>query len=142
MKTELIRRGFTLIELLVVIAIIAILSASLMPALSSATDRSRVVECRAHLAQVAMALRMYYDDYGRYPDALPRLAPGYIGDDTVLRCTKTGSWYYYASPSVRTPAEATVAACCDPATPPGKRPHHYREGFVALQKSGQLTESR
>ena len=135
-------RGFTLIELLVVIAIIAILSATLMPALSSATDRSRVTECRANLTHVAMALRMYFDDYGRYPDALPRLAEGgYVSDDAILRCTKTGDWYYYAMPETGAPRETVVASCVPPITPSGQRPHAYRTSLVVLQKGGKIAES-
>jgi prepilin-type N-terminal cleavage/methylation domain-containing protein len=135
-------RGFTLIELLVVIAIIAILSATLMPALSSATDRSRVTECRANLTHVAMALRMYFDDYGRYPEALPQVAAGgYVTDDGLLRCTKTGDWYYYAPPDSRTPPEATVVACVALTTPAGQRPHAYRTSLVLLQRGGKIVES-
>jgi prepilin-type N-terminal cleavage/methylation domain-containing protein len=136
-------RGFTLIELLVVIAIIAILSATLMPSLSSATDRSRVTECRAHLTHLAMALRMYYDDCGAYPRDLEALTRGgYVSDDSLLRCSKTGAWYYYRPPDLKLADDATIAACVSPQTPTGQRPHAYRAAFVALQKGGKLTEVR
>ena len=80
--------GFTLIELLVVIAIIAILSAALMPAISSSLDGSRVTQCRSNLTHVAIALRMYYNDQGDYPPSLSALLDaGFITDDSLLRCT-------------------------------------------------------
>jgi type II secretory pathway pseudopilin PulG len=130
-----------LIELLVVIAIIAILSAALMPALSSATDRSRVTECRAHLAQLGMGLQMYYHDWGAYPAGVDRvLAAGYVTNDVWLRCTKTGAYYYYAPPALGSGPDALLASCVDPATPPGQRPHGYRNTLVVLNRGGKITE--
>lgn len=48
-------RSFTLIELLVVIAIIAILAALLLPALRTARDAARVIECKNNMKQIAFA---------------------------------------------------------------------------------------
>ena len=57
------RTGFTLIELLVVIAIIDILAAILFPVFAQAREKARETSCTSNLKQIALALRMYAQDY-------------------------------------------------------------------------------
>ena len=75
--------GFTLIELLVVIAIIAVLAGLLLPVLSGAKAKGKMIVCKNNLRQLAMVLLMYADDHGSYPtdtiayDAKGRRRDGY-----------------------------------------------------------------
>ena len=132
------RQGFTLIELLVVIAMIAILAAMLMPAYSTTNDRSRVAECQTHLTAVYLGIQMWIEDHGSRPEALEQLFDrGYISDDSIMRCNKTGAEFYY-NPDAR--RDDILLACVHPDTEEGKRPHSFRQSYVALLGGGKMVE--
>lgn len=91
--------AFTLIELLVVIAIIALLAAILFPVFAQAREKARGISCVSNVKQIALALRMYAQDYDeRYPfGRSDNWNPGehytwrwavvpYIKNNGVLRC--------------------------------------------------------
>ncbi|MGB9911056.1 MAG: type II secretion system protein [Microgenomates group bacterium] len=66
-KKFLTKKGFTLIELLVVISIIGILTALIMVNFNAARERARDAQRKSDLDQIKKALRMYYNDFGVYP---------------------------------------------------------------------------
>jgi prepilin-type N-terminal cleavage/methylation domain-containing protein/prepilin-type processing-associated H-X9-DG protein len=82
------KRGFTLIELLVVIAIIAVLIALLLPAVQSAREAARRIQCTNNLKQMGLAFFNYESANGTFPVASINV-PAPVGGP--------GTWLYSVS---------------------------------------------
>lgn len=66
-------RAFTLVELLVVMAILALLLSIAVPRYMRSVEQSRETVLRANLALTRHMLDKFYEDNGKYPDALDDL---------------------------------------------------------------------
>jgi len=120
------RLRFTLIELLVIISIIMMLFSLLMPALSSAKERSSRIVCASNLRQLGTIAIMYAGDHNgiaptscRYyiniwsPPTGWRLLNnlGYISDPHILYCPSDPTYTYKAQWPYRSSYEY---GRCDP----------------------------
>ena len=61
------QRGFTFIEVLVVVAIMALVLVILMPAIQSARDEARKVQCKDRMKQIGLALENYHGIHSVFP---------------------------------------------------------------------------
>lgn len=64
------KKGFTLIELLVVISIIGLLSSVVLASVTKVRDRANIVSRLESANQTYLALQMYLNDRGYYPNII------------------------------------------------------------------------
>ncbi len=64
------KTGFSLIELLVVVTILGLMMALLLPALQSAREAARRIQCTSNLRQLGLGLQQYETNYGVYPPSM------------------------------------------------------------------------
>jgi prepilin-type N-terminal cleavage/methylation domain-containing protein len=92
-------RGFTLVELLVVIAIIGILIALLLPAIQSAREAARRMQCTNNLKHIGMGCLDYVDSQKAFPSGGWGWA--WAGDaDRGYGTKQPGGWLYSILPWV------------------------------------------
>jgi prepilin-type N-terminal cleavage/methylation domain-containing protein/prepilin-type processing-associated H-X9-DG protein len=120
LKPALSSGGFTLIELLVVIAIIAVLIALLLPAVQSAREAARRIQCTNNLKQLGLAAMNYESanstlpsgGYAAIRNSDGRIKPGLSVFVRILPFIEGQSSFNAAnfSFSLESSAQATVAS--------------------------------
>lgn len=93
------RRGFTLVELLVVITIIGILMSLLLPAVQSARETARMLQCANNVKQLALGSMEHLNSAGFFPTGGWGWSWG--GDpDRGYGVKQPGGWMYSVLPFI------------------------------------------
>ena len=91
------RNGFTLVELLVVIAIIAVLVGLMVPAVQSARESARQIECKNNLKQMGLGFQSHHEANSVWPAS--GWGFGWMGDPNMGHSRRQpGGWMYNILP--------------------------------------------
>jgi prepilin-type N-terminal cleavage/methylation domain-containing protein len=91
------RRGFTLVELLISTAIVAVLFATLMPAMQVARESARRSHCSNNVKQLALGIQQHVATQGPFPTG--GWGWGWVGDpDRGSNRRQPGGWVYNVLP--------------------------------------------
>ena len=91
--------GFTLIELLIVIAIIGTLIGLLLPAVQSARESARRLQCINNLKQIGLGTTQHLSTHGFFPSG--GWGWNWVGDaDRGFGRDQPGGWYFSLLPYV------------------------------------------